>query len=68
MMEIKGYKSTLIASHLISFQLGGRLVQGQVFSRPICRGPIWQRAELSSSHSALLPKLLDDLQPYHYVH
>ena len=31
MMEIKCYKSTVIALHFISFQPGGRLVQGQVF-------------------------------------
>ena len=48
MMEIKCYKSTLIEVHFI-FLTWGRLAQGQVFMGPICRGPIWQRAELSSS-------------------
>ena len=48
MMEIKCYKSTLIESHFIFFNLGPTC-PGPSFMGPICRGPIWQRTELSSS-------------------
>ena len=50
MMEIKLYKVLLLHYLFFLFQSGGRLVQGLVFGGPICRGPNWQRAELSSSH------------------